>query len=38
MDCLVCKKSVMIVLELDEVEVDYRCDCERVFVYKKFLA
>ncbi|MHC4989271.1 MAG: zf-TFIIB domain-containing protein, partial [Planctomycetota bacterium] len=32
MDCPVCKKSAMIVLELDEVEVDYCCDCEGIWL------
>ena len=31
MDCPVCK-SAMIVLELDEVEVDYCCDCEGIWL------
>ncbi|MEN8127495.1 MAG: zf-TFIIB domain-containing protein [Planctomycetota bacterium] len=32
MDCPVCKKSAMIVLEIDEVEVDYCCDCEGIWL------
>ena len=32
MDCPVCKQSAMIVLELDEVEVDYCCDCEGIWL------
>ncbi|MHC5156873.1 MAG: zf-TFIIB domain-containing protein [Planctomycetota bacterium] len=32
MDCPVCKKSAMIVLELDEVEVDYCCHCEGIWL------
>lgn len=32
MDCPVCKKSAMIVLELDEVEVDYCTECEGIWL------
>lgn len=32
MDCPVCKDSAMIVLELDEVEVDYCTECEGIWL------
>jgi len=32
MDCPVCKKAAMIVLELDEVEVDYCTECEGIWL------
>jgi Zn-finger nucleic acid-binding protein len=32
MDCPVCKKSAMIVLELDQVEVDYCTDCNGIWL------
>ena len=32
MDCPVCKDAAMIVLELDEVEVDYCTDCEGIWL------
>ena len=32
MDCPVCKNSAMIVLELDEVEVDYCTECEGIWL------
>ena len=32
MDCPVCKKSPMITLELDEVEVDYCLECEGIWL------
>jgi len=32
MDCPVCKKAAMIVLELDEVEVDFCLDCNGIWL------
>ena len=32
MDCPVCEKAAMIVLELDEVEVDYCLDCNGIWL------
>ena len=32
MDCPVCKDSAMIVLEMDEVEVDYCTECEGIWL------
>lgn len=32
MDCPVCRKSAMIVLELDEVEVDYCTECRGIWL------